>query len=28
MKELDGVWLDHIPDTLITELASCKRGIY
>ncbi|KAL9319352.1 hypothetical protein ACSQ67_015869 [Phaseolus vulgaris] len=25
MKELDGVWLDHIPDTLITELASCKR---
>ncbi|QCE05144.1 Uncharacterized protein family FPL [Vigna unguiculata] len=25
MKELEGVWLDHIPDTLITELASCKR---
>ncbi|RDX87300.1 Protein CLEC16A, partial [Mucuna pruriens] len=26
LKELDGVWLDHIPDAIITELASCKRG--
>ncbi|CAJ1967231.1 unnamed protein product [Sphenostylis stenocarpa] len=25
LKELDGVWFDHIPDTLITEWASCKR---
>ncbi|TKY53146.1 CLEC16A protein [Spatholobus suberectus] len=25
LKELDGVWFDHIPNTLITELASCKR---
>ncbi|XP_052731154.1 protein TRANSPARENT TESTA 9-like isoform X3 [Vigna angularis] len=25
MKELEGVWLDHIPDTLIAELESCKR---
>lgn len=25
LKEIDGVWFDHIPDTLITELARCKR---
>nr|KYP73830.1 Protein CLEC16A [Cajanus cajan] len=25
LKEIDGVWFDHIPDTLIKELASCKR---
>lgn len=25
LKELYGVWFDHIPDTLITEFASCKR---
>ncbi|XP_028185966.1 protein TRANSPARENT TESTA 9-like isoform X3 [Glycine soja] len=25
LNELGGVWFDHIPDTLITEFASCKR---
>ncbi|KAK7278721.1 hypothetical protein RJT34_23757 [Clitoria ternatea] len=27
LKELDGVWFDHIPDTLRTEWESCKRGL-
>ncbi|KAL5124748.1 Protein TRANSPARENT TESTA 9 [Glycine soja] len=26
LNELGGVWFDHIPDTLITESASCVRG--
>lgn len=25
LNELGGVWFDHIPDTLITESASCVR---
>lgn len=28
LKELDGIWFDHIPDTLRSEWANCKRGTY
>ncbi|XP_057423572.1 protein TRANSPARENT TESTA 9-like isoform X2 [Lotus japonicus] len=27
LKEVDGIWFDHIPDTLRTEWASCKRAL-
>ncbi|XP_027367126.1 protein TRANSPARENT TESTA 9-like isoform X2 [Abrus precatorius] len=27
LKEIDGVWFDHIPDTLRTEWTSCKRAL-
>ncbi|XP_027189779.1 protein TRANSPARENT TESTA 9-like isoform X2 [Cicer arietinum] len=26
LKELDGIWFDHIPDAIRTEWASCIRG--
>lgn len=26
LKELDGIWFDHIPNALRSEWENCKRG--